>query len=328
MTDDYLQFINERLLDYLPTDRIKSGDSLVFRCPFCGDSHKSAIKKRGYYTPRKGIYHCFNCDVSMSGYKLLEALSGNDFFHIKEDYIKLRAKCKVPDNISLNDDSVSKLKLSDLAHLESKVKPEWRNPLSDKAREYLDNRLVTKAPFLKDPMYSMCDNQGREYILIPWRLNGVECYYQFNDFLKHNPERKYVFPSKLQKVVYGLDNIDMGFPYVICFEGVYDSLFVKNGVCVGGKSLTALQEKLISLRYPRHRIVLAFDNDDAGITSMRKSISKTGDRFQYFRWFDKNEPSKDINDYIKRTGNIQAFSDKSVVEGMVVSSIRLKLDFM
>lgn len=49
---------------------------------------------------------------------------------------------------------------------------------------------------------------------------------------------KYIFPKDSKKLVFGLDNIDVSWPYVICFEGVYDSLFVKNGIATGTKSLS------------------------------------------------------------------------------------------
>jgi hypothetical protein len=127
-----------------------------------------------------------------------------------------------------------------------------------------------------------------------------------------------------EQVVFGLDNIDVSFPYVICFEGVYDSVFVKNGVCIGGKSLTPLQEQIISLRYPRHRIVLAFDNDAPGREATRRTIERTGGKFKYFKWYSGHEPAKDINDYVLETGDVSAFADPAVVEGLVVSPVVMR----
>lgn len=49
---------------------------------------------------------------------------------------------------------------------------------------------------------------------------------------------KYIFPKDKKKLVYGLDNIDISWPYIIVFEGVYDSVFVKNGISVGTKAIT------------------------------------------------------------------------------------------
>ena len=72
---------------------------------------------------------------------------------------------------------------------------------------------------------------------------------------------KYIFPKGTKKTIAGLDNIDVSFPYIIVFEGYYDSVFVKNGVCVGTKAITDYQLSLIKQRYPHHQIVISFDND-------------------------------------------------------------------
>lgn len=102
----------------------------------------------------------------------------------------------------------------------------------------MHSRRVDEAPFLKDSLYSWNKNTcGLEYILIPWTLNGVAAYYQLNDFKKHGA-LKYIFPKDKKKLIFGLDNIDISWPYIIVFEGVYDSVFVKNGIAVGTKAIT------------------------------------------------------------------------------------------
>ena len=261
--------------------------------------------------------------------KLLEALSGNDYDSIRKEYLRLRSRnagrgIAVEKATVLREDR--ELTMADLNHLEPRIPAEMKHPLTDRAKEYLNGRMVLQAPFLKEPLFSSYDSKGREYILIPWRINGVDCYYQYNDFLRNNPDgMKYVFPSKLTKAVYGLDNIDLTFPYIICFEGVYDSLFVKNGICIGGKSLTDFQQKLLSLRYPHHRIVLAFDNDKAGVQATRRMIERTGSKCKYFKWFDKGETAKDINDYVKKCGDPKVFSDKAEIEKRIISSLEMKL---
>ena len=77
----------------------------------------------------------------------------------------------------------------------------------------------------------------------------------------------------------------MSWPYIIVFEGVYDSLFVKNGIATGTKSISDMQYKLIRERYPKMSICCSFDNDPAGISSMVKMIKKNAD-VKFFKWFD------------------------------------------
>lgn len=138
---------------------------------------------------------------------------------------------------------------------------------------------------------------------------------------------KYIFPKDSKKLVAGLDNVDISWPYIICFEGYYDSLFVKNGVCLGTKSITSYQLKLIKERFPKHHIVISFDNDEAGIASMVKLIQRPND-FKFFRWFNEKTQEKDINDFIKASGDVNAFSKKDILAPMIVDKLVMKMWLM
>lgn len=324
ISQDYKNFINEKIMEYLPSNRIKTGDEVVFRCMFCGDSKKSATKKRAHYSFSKCMFHCFNCDASMNGIKLLKAISGQDFDDIKTEYLRMKVRngdMRSFSNIA-EDIHCSKSILKNLHRI---LNPEWKKPLTQKALDYLNKRKVLDAPFLKEKLYSVFDKDKNEYILIPWIINGIEAYYQVNDFQKIDKfGRKYIFP-KNDKLIYGLDNIDLSFPYIICFEGVYDSLFVKNGICVGGKTLSELQYNILKERYPRHEIVLAFDNDDPGLKSIAKKIKTKPTEFKYFKWFDRNTKEKDINDFILAKNDVSVFADRNKVEKMIVDPVIMKM---
>jgi 5S rRNA maturation endonuclease (ribonuclease M5) len=206
------------------------------------------------------------------------------------------------------------------------INKEWKQKLSSDALQYLDNRLITRSPFYKDTFYSVYDKNNNEYILIPWKVNSIECYYQLNDFKKIDKfNRKYIFPSKIEKPVFGLDNIDLTWNKIIICEGVYDSLFVKNGICCGGKTLTDYQLKLIKERYPRHEIIISLDNDEAGLKSVANIIKKTPVKFKFFKWFNNNTIEKDINDYVLKTNDVNIFSNKDKLDKMIVSSVEMKL---
>ena len=318
---EYQMFLRDKILEYLPKSFIRIGDKLNGRCPFCGDSKKSLTKKRGWVYPNQ-TYHCFNCGINLSGLKLIEALSGTSYDEIRREYAKLFFKNGLNASLSAYNTPSNSADLS-IFNVKSIIKPEWKNSLTKDAMEYLNKRKVLDAPFLKDPLYS-CFNKdkGEEYILIPWILNGVDAYYQVNDFKKFH-SLKYIFPKDTHKLVYGLDNIDMSWPYIIVFEGVYDSLFVKNGIATGTKSISDMQYKLIRERYPKMSICCSFDNDVAGISSMVKMIKKNAD-VKFFKWFDQSTLQKDINDYVLATGDIDAFTDKSKLEKMIIEPMQMK----
>ena len=317
-------WINEKVLEYIPRDRIVQGDKIVFRCPICGDSKRNTLKKRGYYYTRTASYHCFNCDTTLGGMKFLETLSGEDYSSLREEYFRMTFDGRHFNSVSSGGFG-GRSPSTGIFSLKSIVKPEWKLPLSEKAREYLGNRKVLQAPFLKEDLFSYVSKKGGEYILIPWKIDGVECYFQINDFLKIGKKGlKYIFPKNSEKLVYGLDNVDISFPYIICFEGVYDSLFVKNGIAIGGKFLTEKQEELVRKRFPRHKIVISFDNDRPGLSAMSRMVS-SGKSFGYFKWFSDCETAKDVNDYILKTGDVNAFSSGNVVEKMVMDKLPMSL---
>lgn len=329
ISEDFKQYINEKVWEYLPSSKVRVGTEIHVRCPICGDSKKNSRKKRGYYYNTSCSYYCFNCGASMSGLKLLEAIAGRDYEEIRQEFRRMRIKNGGDLSAQMNLSSDSSAPLSAFTYLNSlhnAIRPEWKNPLTNAAIEYLENRKVLEAPYLKGKLYSVTDKEKNEYILIPWKINGVDAYYQINDFEKHDSlGRKYIFPAKREKLIYGLDNIDLSFPYIICFEGVYDSLFVPNAVAIGGKSLTKLQHEIISKRYPSHQIVLSYDNDRPGILAMTKQIKQHPNEFKYFKWFDENTQEKDINEYVLKKSDPKIFSDKEFVKTKIVSSIAMKM---
>lgn len=327
MNIELRDWINEEITPYLPTDRVRQGDKILFRCPICGDSKKSATKKRGYYYLKTASYHCFNCDVSLGGMKLLQALSGEDYEDIKSRYFRTLFDGKHFNSLSSHITFGDEPQRDNALAFQNALKPEWKTPLSEKAEKYLKDRLVLDAPFLKERLYSYFSRKSGEYILIPWRINGIDAYFQLNDFQRIGKAgMKYIFPKNRDKLIYGLDNIDITFPYLICFEGVYDSLFVRNGIAIGGKYLTELQEKILKKRFPNHRIVYALDNDKPGLEATARALSKnTESRTMYFKWFDESTKEKDINDLVKSKGDVNIFVDSKYVESLIVDSITMKL---
>lgn len=323
-------FLNDKARELLIPLGFKSiGNKLNGRCPICGDSKKTQSKKRGFYYYDTSTYYCFNCGASLSGTKFITAMTGQDYQEIRKEYAKYYLDQKKNGTFTKENDIYQVKQSSNqscIFNFKSEVKQEWKNELSDSAREYLDKRLVTKSPFYKYNSFYSCytKSTNREYILIPWVVNGVDAYYQLNDFHKYNPNMKYIFPKSLKKLVYGLDNIDTSWPYIIVFEGVYDSLFVKNGVAVGTKSISESQLDMITKRYPKHKIVIAFDNDKSGLEASIKYI-KRQENFYFFKWFNTDTTEKDINEYIINHGDVNIFSDKSKLETMIISKFEMKL---
>lgn len=292
---------------------------------FCGDSKKSATKKRGWWYCKSGSFFCFNCGTSMSGIKFLKALSGADYDDIHKEYVNLFLKSGLDSSLSASTWQPSIDDEPNIFNLKNAIDSSMKKPLTEKAKAYLERRMVLQAPFLKEPLYSTYPNEGscQEYILIPWKLNGIDAYYQINDFLKIK-SMKYMFPKGKKKLLYGLDNIDPTYKKIFVFEGVYDSLFVKNGIASGTKSITSYQIKLIKERWPYHEICISFDNDRSGFESMSKFIDNSRD-FKYFIWFDRSTEEKDINEYVLSKKDVNMFTDTRKLDKMVFDKLQMKI---
>lgn len=319
---EYRQFLNEKVIEYLH-NYVKIGDKLNFRCPVCGDSHKSATKRRGWWYMQSGSYYCFNCGTGMSGIKFLEFVSGNAYEDIKKEYTKLFLKSGLSNSLSSCFD-VPKTEPT-IFDVKALVKPEWKKPLSEEAKAYLDKRLVSKSPFFTDNFYSWTNKKGNEYILIDWILNGVDAYFQLNDFKKFG-SMKYIFPKDTKKLIYGLDNIDVSYNKIFLVEGVYDSIFIPNCCALGTKAITDYQLKIIQDRFPHHELIVSFDCDKPGIEAMIKMIQENRP-FKYFIWWNKDiiSTTKDINEFIINKNDPMYFSNTSIIDSMIFSPLQAKL---
>ena len=321
---EYIQFLNEKIVQYLPQPYVHIGNKINFRCPICGDSRKSSTKKRGWWYTSTASFFCWNCNTAMSGIKFLKLLSGSDYDAIHREYVNLFLKSGLDSSLSSFAWKPSDEDEPSVFNLKSIVVQSIKKPLTERAKAYLNSRKVLQAPFLREPLHSVVSNDGKEeYILIPWKVNGIDAYYQVNDFLKLKP-MKYMFPKGKKKLLYGLDNVDPNYKKIFAFEGVYDSLFVKNGIATGTKAITDYQMRLIKERWPHHEVVVSFDNDLPGFSSTKKLI-ETGKATKFFVWFDGKTKEKDINEKVLAANDLMMFSKPNVLDTMVYDALQMKL---
>lgn len=307
-------------------------------CPFCDEYHTSKkhgkSAARGHYYIENQSFWCFNCNRWATGLDLYAQLSGEDITRgefAKKFFFKRFSENDTTTSATSSDSTF------DINYRKPKrlgIPDFLKHKLTEQGYEYLNNRRIFEAPNLDHdaPFYSCAKKtHGNVYnaITIPWRFDCEDYFYQlrFIDDIAL-PFGKYFFPNKqktgVDKPVYGLDMVDVSFPYVICFEGVFDSIWVRNGVAIGGKNLSDYQRKLINTRYPRHKIVFAFDNDGPGKAAYLSCAEKYP--FDLFlNWFDKSDGCKDINELILKCGNVNAMMDASELESMIESAMALRM---
>lgn len=320
---DISEWVYDKILELVPRCK-KSSKMLTMRCEFCGDSQKDKRKMRGHYyigDDTSGSYHCFNCEKTCDGFALLEQLSGDSYSDIKDEYFKLKYSGNFKSNKAKTKSTNPLDKLQPITPLSS-----WTYDLPEKVINYLTKRQVFNAPFLpSDFRFMWCPVLKR--LVIPWMYKNELVYYQYRTFKRS--ELKYIFPKDHFKSCFNLDNVDISFKYLFTVEGVFDSIFILNGICVGGRSLTKLQEELIKTRYPHHKIVRFFDNDKAGRESMIKS-AKRYPRDLFLMYPTDILEDEDINDYAIRVGVDNVLTNPVELEKLITygSLVEMKLTRM
>lgn len=336
----WINYVDEQVWLNLPVSSLKSRNSseITFRCPICGDSKKNKLKKRGYFYRRTGTFHCFNCEANMTGYDFLKFICTKDVFdRIIQDYKVLNFNniVKGQRNESTSSSVQNHIEiLSPSPSYKYLLDSNWTvNPLSDNAKKYLDERKIPIGS--RDMLKSIVDSTGREFILIQYIWDDNCIYHQLGNFNKYDIKgqgsTKYIFPKDENinfqpKPVFNIGNVDVSHHSIYCTEGVFDSLFLKNGVALGGRSLTDYQYKMLTELYPRHRIVLAFDNDYAGMSSSLKHAEK----FPDISFLDLSDilaiaHAKDINDFVKATNRADLFTNEKLLKARTISAFQVEM---
>ena len=318
----------------------RTGNEVHLQCPFCNEAVNSSHPNtaiRGYYYIMTQTYHCFRCGHHTSALKLYEQLSGYSYKTLMDEYMNfikdsndnkkgLNLSNFISKSYSLSE-PLSSNKSDDFLDGAIQIPDKMRNPLTNRGKEYLTNRLIFESPNLPSyaKFYSATYKKKYEVVVIPWYVDGDEVYYQWRFIDKDVPFPKYGFPKGATKKIYGVDNISTSFPYIICVEGVFDSLWIKNGVAIGGKFLTDVQKEYLSKRFPRHRIVYAFDNDSAGIDGMKRTAKDKDSLIMY--WKDVSDGAKDLNEFAIAGHKDYFFDENHIIEHLSTPlQLQLKLN--
>jgi len=90
--------------------------------------------------------------------------------------------------------------------------------------------------------------------------------------------------------------------------------------------LTDYQYRMLTELYPRHRIVLAFDADYAGMSSSLKHA----ERFPDISFLDLSDilgvaHAKDINDFVKATNRVDIFTNEKLLKARTISAFQVRM---
>ena len=296
----YLSLLSPRL------DRFKKVRDYLwnFRCPQCGDSHKSKSKARGYVYRKKTdlFFKCHNCGVGQSVGNLIKDL--DPFLHKQYIMERYRAgetgkrKSKAPEFKFETPTFKPKETNIDLPSIESLPKEHY-------ARVYYEGREIPQqfmdkifyAEDFKNWALSVCqvdysNLMGKEpRLVIPFfdkdnQLIGAQGRALQESKIRYVTVKVHEDAPK----VFGLErwNSDQ---HTYLVEGPIDSLFLPNCLAMAGADMSDLT--LID----KNKTTLIFDNEPRNFQIVKSMVRFLKNGWKIVVWPD-SIISKDINDMV------------------------------
>ena len=273
-------------------------------CPICKEGTSSGTKRRLFYFPDEHYFYCFNCSRSWSEFNWLKEVTGDTSSSILKN-----AKTHVVDlNNILNTEDVSCNTLvveelprnsfdimnkQDVEFLKSRYPDKHR--VIDLALSHCHKRrLLTAINKPKSLYLSLQDKYHCNRLIIPFFDEWGKLYTYQSRSLTTNTYPKYI--TKIgDKCLFGENTIDNNFPYIFVLEGPIDAMFIKNGVAVGGSTISERQAHFLHKHFDK-QIIYIFDNDKEN-TEMQKNVLKhISDNKSVFIWPKSLSNFKDVNE--------------------------------
>jgi hypothetical protein len=294
-------------LNYILSKFYSVAGSPVFRksagvynasCNICREGKNWLKKQRLFFYPKTKTFHCFNCSKTWNAVGYISESTGLSFqeildesksydvsFEIKIDNRDKNLKSKK--NPTLPHDSISLLNNDQIVNYYNNNKHVRR------ALAYIQERRLNTA--INKPLnfyISLTDYIHQNRLIIPFLdQNKKIIFYQSRTLKDEIP--KYLGKYNSEKSLYGIENIDPSFEYIFLFEGPIDAMFVKNGVAMGGLTLSDFQKKQLSL-FPFHEKIWILDNPKIDESAKNAITNLILDKQKVFKWFNE---FKDLNEW-------------------------------
>ena len=284
---------------YLQQFKKKGDDLWNFRCPYCGDSHKSRTKARGFVFRKKNdlFFKCHNCGTGASLGNLIKTLDSKTY----KDYIMERYKKGVETRSSPQPEFkfnapvfrkkgiLKGLKsIQDLSddHPARQIVERRKLPVESLSDLYLcESFFKFTNSIIKGKFPSLGGDHPR--LIIPFRGEDGEVFaYQGRAFGNEQPKYITIKIDADRDKIFGLDKVDKSKP-ILVVEGPLDSLFLDNCIAVAGADFSSMEGDL----------TVIYDNEPRN-KEINKQIEKTIDQGKSVCLWPDTMVCKDINDMI------------------------------
>jgi hypothetical protein len=314
---EYVNLVSSRLDKFS-----RKKDNLYnFRCPYCGDSHKSKSKTRGYFYLKKNdiLFKCHNCGVGRTLANFLKD-NANDLY---DEYILKRYK----EGLTGKATNTPNPKL-EFDKPKFKSKKEGIVPISlldpeHRARKYLESRKIPQERLKKlyyCPKYKAWVNTQKQTfsnietdhgrIIIPLIHDGAWFGFQGRS-LTNNHQLRYITTilDDSKPKIYNLDGVDHT-KNIFITEGPIDSLFLDNAIAMAGADIDWHFVSNTDANF-----VFVFDNEPRNqqiVDRMQKVIDKKFPIVIY----NSDIVEKDLNDMVLSGRDVQQIVDTNIYYGL------------
>ena len=303
----------------------------TFRCPYCGDSHKSESKTRGYFHLSTDqsyyIFKCHNCGFYTSFTKFLQTHDSFLYQEYKLENLKETNQLNKVEPVYKSKPvkfNKPKIKVKELPMVKMETLEDCH-----KAVKYLDSRKINykyrcRFSYTEDfkKLIEIISPEkskrlkSEERIVIPFFNRQKKITHIQGRALDDNSLRYITVSLSQGSKVYGLDRIDNTKPvYVV--EGIFDSLFLENCVAMTGSDLNT--EDLQDCE-----LIFLFDNEPRNRQIVKK-VEKIIVMGYSIVLFDDTFKGKDINDMVKCGHTIEQI--REYIEDNTFSGLRAKMKF-
>lgn len=300
----YISLLSSRLRNY----KRKSGNMINFSCPICGDSQIKKNRARGYiYNKNQSLlYHCHNCNVTMSASKFIKYMDEA----LYKDYVIEKLKSNKTPEQEEYESFINKMKKP--KYMTSNVLKGLRK-VSQLSPEHVVKKFVEsrKIPNIYHSKLFACPNfmhyvnsiipnkfsenalnHDETRLLIPFidSSNNVHAF-QGRSIGKSDVKYITIVVDESIPKLYGLDTVNFN-KSVPVLEGPIDSMFVPNSISTAGGDLSSTLNNI-----NKDNLVIVYDNEPRSSDTVRKIDKAIMLGYNVCIWPDNLE-HKDVNDMI------------------------------
>jgi hypothetical protein len=273
-----------------------------YSCPICKEGSSLGKKARGYFLVKENYFICHNCQKTWKPIDWIKEVSNKTYKEIIKEsdnytdslHVILEQRPQVERKRNLSTLPHNCINLSDPVQLTFYK----NNIIVQDVLEYINKRrLFTAINRAKTFYVSLTDKHHKNRLIIPFYNElGKIVFYQSRAIYKKDEDfSKYLSKVSSEFTVFGIDKINPKIDYLFLFEGPIDSMFVKNGLGLGGLRITELQKQQLT-KYRFHNKIWILDNQLDNKNVIKKYQELIDKQEKIFCIPEKFKQFKDLNE--------------------------------